>query len=607
MRTEQLPSPGRPATADLVLGRYRLQRVLGAGAFATVWSAHDERLERDVAVKLIDRERVVFERFRREARAAARLTHPAIVTLYEAAIDEHGAYLVSELVHGRGLDRQLAAGRCSDRDVLEISIALARALAYAHCEGVVHRDVKPSNVLVPVSHRTEDGTAAKLTDFGVARLLDDGRDLLTRTGDVIGTAAYMAPEQASGREATAAADLYSLAVVTYEALTGVNPLRGRAAVPRSSRRQAVYLPPVRRQRRDLPDPLARALDRALSPRPAERGSVDELRDALESSVPEVAATPGVVAPRGWLRARQSTAEEADEQPPRNRVWADAEPRAAGTPAGGTRNQRLLRVANAALSAFVVWWLSLHLLSTPPLAPLAAAAAALVVTMLAPRLGFLVIAAVIVGLAAWQGRPGAATVLALVAWLTIVAMPVRGALWGLPGGAVLLGACSLAGAWPAVAARSGARLWLRAAAAGAGFIWLAAAGAFAGAPLYERVRPAPPPAAVWTRSPELTVHNVLAATVHSGVLGGALVWAFAAAVGPLIVVRGRSPVLTAALALLWAGLTAGATVFTMRALARGHALADPRGIVLGALAGAALIAAPLLWSRAHSLGVARDVP
>jgi hypothetical protein len=187
------------------------------------------------------------------------------------------------------------------------------------------------------------------------------------------------------------------------------------------------------------------------------------------------------------------------------------------------------------------------------------------------------------------------------------MPVRGALWGLPGGAVLLGACSLAGAWPAVAARSGARLWLRAAASGAGFIWLAAAAAFAGAPLYERAWPPPPPASVWTRSPEVTIHNVLVATFHSGVAGGALVWAMAAAVGPLIVARGRPPIPTAALALLWAGLTAGATVFAMRALAQGHALGDPRGILLGTLIGAAVIAAPLLSRHSYSSGFARDVP
>jgi serine/threonine protein kinase len=200
----------------VVLGRYRLHRPLGAGGFGTVWLARDERLERDVAVKVLARERVVGGRFEREARAAARLSHPAIVTLYEAAVDDDAAYLVSELVRGATLSELLDAGRLSDRDIVEIGIAVSEALSHAHAQRVVHRDVKPSNVLIP--EQPAAGQVAKLTDFGVARLI--GSDTLTRTGDVVGTAAYMAPEQADGREAGAAADLYSLALVLYEALTG---------------------------------------------------------------------------------------------------------------------------------------------------------------------------------------------------------------------------------------------------------------------------------------------------------------------------------------------------------------------------------------------------
>ncbi len=134
-------------------------------------------------------------RFEREARAAARLSHPGIVTLYEASVDDEGAYLVSELVRGRTLDDLLEAGLLSDRDIISIGIALCDALEHAHCEGVVHRDVKPSNVLVP-DRPVTPAQVAKLTDFGVARVI--GGDTLTRTGDVIGTLAYMAPEQAEG-------------------------------------------------------------------------------------------------------------------------------------------------------------------------------------------------------------------------------------------------------------------------------------------------------------------------------------------------------------------------------------------------------------------------
>ena len=273
-----------------MLGRYRLRRRLGTGGFATVWLAHDERLDREVAVKILPRERVVGGRFEREARAAARLAHPGIVTLYEAAVDDEGAYLVSELVRGTTLDALLADGRLSDRDLVQIGIALCDALAHAHAHGVVHRDVKPSNVLVP-DHPTTPSQLARLTDFGVARV--HGGDSLTRTGDVIGTAAYMAPEQAQGLPAGASADLFSLALVLYEALSGVNPIR--CGPRRAARRAGTHLPPLRRQRRDLPRELGRAIDLALRPRPGERGTLDELRAALVAAVGEVGDQPGVVA------------------------------------------------------------------------------------------------------------------------------------------------------------------------------------------------------------------------------------------------------------------------------------------------------------------------
>src|SRR3954449_11805008 len=167
----------------LVLGRYRLVRRLGSGGMGTVWLAHDERLDRPVAVQRVptaDADQA--ERARREALAAARLSHPGIVALYESGADESACYLVSELVHGATLDVLEAEGALSDRDVVEIGVALCDALAHAHDRGVVHRDVKPGNVIVPESRR--DGEApAKLLDFGIARVVGD--DALTRTGDVL--------------------------------------------------------------------------------------------------------------------------------------------------------------------------------------------------------------------------------------------------------------------------------------------------------------------------------------------------------------------------------------------------------------------------------------
>ena len=146
-------TPQTHGEPSVILGRYRLQRRLGAGGFGTVWQAHDERLDREVAVKIVVRERVNTGRFEREAKAAARLQHPNIVTLYEAGADDDGAYLVSELVRGATLDELVSQGRLSDRDIVEVGIALCDALEHAHGQDVIHRDVKPSNVLIPKNSR----------------------------------------------------------------------------------------------------------------------------------------------------------------------------------------------------------------------------------------------------------------------------------------------------------------------------------------------------------------------------------------------------------------------------------------------------------------------
>ncbi len=366
------PTGSAPDAGPLILERYRLKRRLGAGAFGTVWQARDERLHREVAVKLLPRERIAGGRFEREARAAARLAHPAIVTLYEAAVDDEGAYLVSELVRGPTLDRLLADGELSDIGIARIGLALCDALLHAHAQGVVHRDVKPSNVLVPRRPTTPEGVA-KLTDFGVARVI--GGNPLTRTGDVLGTAAYMAPEQAEGRLVDGAADLYSLALVLYEALTGVNPL---ASAPRT-RRLGTYLPPLRRQRRELPRELGQAIDQALRPRPRERGTIEELRVALERSLPALDDRPGTVdAPR--LRRPATPAEPQDE------AAAPEKPRAPAPalPAWS------LRALSGATAAGLVLWISTALLPHPPLAPGVAALTAALLTAALPRLGWLTV-------------------------------------------------------------------------------------------------------------------------------------------------------------------------------------------------------------------------
>jgi len=222
--TEEREAAGVPATSEepaapVVLGRYHLMRPLGTGGFGTVHEAWDERLDRWVAVKAIPADGTAPERARREARAAARLDHPNVVALFDAGEEPGARYLVCELVDGATMAELHHDGRLGDRDVLRIGLAVADALEHAHERGVVHRDIKPQNVLVPADgHRLPwpgggSGAVAKLTDFGVAHLADD--EVLTRTGDVLGTLAYMAPEQAAGERVDARADLYGLPLIVY--------------------------------------------------------------------------------------------------------------------------------------------------------------------------------------------------------------------------------------------------------------------------------------------------------------------------------------------------------------------------------------------------------
>jgi hypothetical protein len=431
--------------APLVLDRYALQRRMGTGAFGTVWMARDEHLERDVAVKVLARELVSGGRFEREARAAARLSHPGIVTLYEAAVDDDGAYLVSELVLGETLDRLLDEGRLSDRDILEIGVGLCDALAHAHEQGVVHRDVKPSNVLVPDSARSHR-TPCKLTDFGVARIIDS--DSLTMTGDVIGTLNYMAPEQAAGLEAGEPADLFSLALVLYEALSGVNPLRGSVASRRS--RPAMTLPPLRRQRRDLPDPMARAIDRALRPRIDERGSLRELRAGLAGGIDDVGDDPGVVT--GAFDRHPDEEDERDTpfgaagNPLFSRRERPLEPLPEPDPSRLVWQARALAGASAAATG--AWLVHLVLVPgdalTAPVALVALVAGAL--SVLLPRLGWIALAAYVCGAAALQGAAGAAAIVAAGMALPMVLLPAGPGLRVVGGGVAgrgRLGAFALA--------------------------------------------------------------------------------------------------------------------------------------------------------------------
>ncbi|MGB7587202.1 MAG: serine/threonine-protein kinase [Solirubrobacterales bacterium] len=266
---------------SLALNRFLIERRIGSGGFGVVYEAWDGRLERSVAVKAIESRGESGRRVLREAQAAARLNHPGIVTLYEIGEEDGNALLVTELVDGTTLSSLSDERALSDREIGEIGADLCEALDHAHARGVVHRDVKPQNVLV-----TEEGEPrAKLMDFGVASLADGAA--LTAPGDLVGTLAYMSPEQAEGRKVGPESDVYSLALTMYECWSGENP--NRRFNPAATARAIGSRPrPLRRLRPDLPRELTDAVDACLQARPSRRAGLEELGAAIEASLDQLA-------------------------------------------------------------------------------------------------------------------------------------------------------------------------------------------------------------------------------------------------------------------------------------------------------------------------------
>ena len=260
---------------ELLMGRFRVLERIGAGGMGTVYRAFDERLQRQVALKEIPSAEPA--RVLREAQAAARLNHPGIVTLYELGERDGHALLVSELVPGPTLSRLHQGGRLRDRDVAEIAADLSDALAHAHARGVIHRDVKPQNVIVRDDQG--GGQRAKLMDFGIARIA--GAPTLTAAGEVVGTLAYMSPEQADGSLAARVRRL--LARDGVRVLVGENP----AAAASPAQTCAADRPgnaALCAYRPDLPEPIAAAIDASLGPEPELRPTATELRDVLEAEL-----------------------------------------------------------------------------------------------------------------------------------------------------------------------------------------------------------------------------------------------------------------------------------------------------------------------------------
>ena len=282
---------------ELILGRFRVEQRIGSGGFGTVYRAWDERLERAVAVKVIESEAAA-PRVTREAQAVARLDHRNLATLYELDSEDGRSFLVSELIDGPTLRELGRGGQLSDELIASVGADCAAALCHAHRNGVVHRDVKPENVLVAA------GGEAKLVDFGIARIA--GERTLTRTGDVLGTLGYMAPEQADGQRPGPAADVYSLALTLYEGFCGEHPRIGEGPAA-TARAIDEPVEPLSGVRPDLPEPLADAIDASLDPDPELRPLASELEGVLASHEGELDGSrlPAVLRPSDPAEPRRS--------------------------------------------------------------------------------------------------------------------------------------------------------------------------------------------------------------------------------------------------------------------------------------------------------------
>jgi hypothetical protein len=335
--------------AGLVLDRYRPLRPLGSGGNGSVWLARDERTGLDVALKIVPREGKAGARAEREAAAAAQLRHPGCLRAYAFKRDAGHVYIAYEFVPGRTFREALRAGELRDAAAIEACAQICEALAHAHAAGILHRDVKPSNILLADG----DGVSARLLDFGLARMAE--AETLTAQGDVPGTLAYISPERLAGEDSTPAADVWAIGVMLWEALSGRHPF-WQSSLLDTARAIERGAPALETLRPDLPRRLLELVDRSLSLAPDRRPAAAELAHALR----------GAAAPRRRTSPRPAPAALPVEGP---------------------------RLASAALAGVFAGWAAAELPFYPHGFAFGLAAAAALVTAFRARLGLAVALAV----------------------------------------------------------------------------------------------------------------------------------------------------------------------------------------------------------------------
>jgi hypothetical protein len=338
---------------ELFLDRYRPIRPLGSGGMGQVWLARDERSGLDVALKIVPREGKTGHRAEREARAAASLRHERCQRILSLARDPSHVYIAYEYIPGRTLREAMRAGELDDRAALEVAAQIADALAHAHSRGIVHRDVKPSNVLLAQYLGAEpDRIDVKLLDFGLAQMAEF--DTLTALGDIPGTLAYISPERLQGLTATSAADVWGLGVLLWEALAGEHPFWGGDLVETSKRIQQ-GAPGLETMRPDLPEQIRQTVASALLVNPQRRPGAERLAREL----------------RELPKRRRKQGGSKPAAPPRERTALAAE-----------------RLLPGALTGLASGWVAARLPFYPAGSPLAIAGIGAALGFSAPRIGLL---------------------------------------------------------------------------------------------------------------------------------------------------------------------------------------------------------------------------